>query len=563
MSKEIYIFGHKSPDTDSICSAISLAYLRNKMVEENREDEFKHWGKVDSEATYVAKAAGEPNSETAYVLKRFGVDAPEVLLDIRKQVKDINFRYVSPVSEEISLKEAWTKMNDEKAYTVPIIEEGEVMKGIITIGDIAREYMNVEDSVTVGIAKTSYRNIIEVLEGEMIVGDETGVVDGGKIRIAAANPLLVERYAEPGDVVVLSDDDENQKLLINKGVRCVIICNDVDIRPEVLELAEEKGVAIIKTAHDSYTCARLMNQSIPARHFMRSAEEVCVFKYDEFIDDIREVIAEKRHRNFPVVDNDGNYKGMLDKSSLIDMSSKKVILVDHNEMNQAVFGLFDAEVVEVVDHHKLGTVETMQPISLINKPVGSTATIIYQLFVEAGIEIPYDIAGLLCSAILSDTMLFKSPTCTEADGDAARAMAKQHDIDLANLWEEMLRASLDLDSKTEKEIFYQDYKHFAAEGFTFGAGQVLAANEADVQLVKDRMVPYLETALAGEGIDLVCLMITNVTDESTDLIFTGSNAKAFIESAFGKKTDGHCVHLEGVVSRKKQLIPPMMAVLNK
>ncbi|MEE1038219.1 MAG: putative manganese-dependent inorganic diphosphatase [Eubacterium sp.] len=563
MSKEIYIFGHKSPDTDSICSAICLAYLRNRMVEENKEDEFKHWGKVDSEATYVAKAAGEPNSETAYVLNRFGVDAPEVLLDIRKQVKDINFRYVPPVSEEISLKEAWTKMNEEKAYTVPIITEGDKMKGIITIGDIAREYMNVEDSVSVGIAKTSYKNIIEVLEGEMLIGDETAVVDGGRIRIAAANPLLVERYAEPGDVVVLSDDDENQKLLINKGVRCVIICNDVEIRPEVLELAEEKGVAIIKTAHDSYTCARLMNQSIPARHFMRPADEVCVFEYDEFIDDIREVIAEKRHRNFPVVDNDGNYRGMLDKSSLIDMSSKKVILVDHNEMNQAVFGLFDAEVVEVVDHHKLGTVETMNPISLINKPVGSTATIVYQLFVEAGIEIPYDIAGLLCSAILSDTMLFKSPTCTSADGDAAKAMAEKHNIDLANLWEEMLRASLDLDSKTEKEIFYQDYKHFTAEGFTFGAGQVLAANEDDVQLVKDRMVPYLETALAGEGIDLVCLMITNVTDESTDLIFTGSNAKAFIESAFGKKTDGNCIHLEGVVSRKKQLIPPMMAVLNK
>lgn len=563
MKKEIYIYGHKNPDTDSICAAISMAYLKNKMAEANRADENKFWGRVSKESTYIPMAAGEPNSETAYVLERFDVVAPKVATDIRRQIKDIKIKDVVAVSEDTTIKEALAIMHDNDAYTLPINDENRNMKGIVTIGDIARTYMDVYNNTMVTNAGVRYKNIVDVLEGKLLVGDEDEIVEGGKVNIAAANKELMGINVEAGDIVILSDDEASQKFLIEKKVACLVLCNDVTISEEILDLAKIDDVTIIVTQYDTYKVARMINQSIPVKHLMKKREQICSFEEDDFVDDIKADMTYKRYRDFPVMDKEGNFIGMINKTSLIDMPSKQVILVDHNEMNQAVFGLFDADVVEIVDHHKLGTVETMQPISVTNKPVGCTSTIIYQMFKEAEIEIPNDIAGLLCSAILSDTMLFKSPTCTEIDKEAATEIAAKAGIDLDDLWQCMLRASLDLESKTEKEIFYQDYKQFTADGFAFGAGQVLAANEEDVKIVKKRMLPYLEIAIKEEGIDMVCLMITNVSAESTELIFNGPNAQGVLESAFETKAKDAGLYLEGVVSRKKQLIPPIMAVLQQ
>lgn len=563
MKKEIYIYGHKNPDTDSICAAISMAYLKNKMAEANRADENKFWGRVSKESTYIPMAAGEPNSETAYVLERFDVVAPKVATDIRRQIKDIKIKDVVAVSEDTTIKEALAIMHDNDAYTLPINDENRNMKGIVTIGDIARTYMDVYNNTMVTNAGVRYKNIVDVLEGKLLVGDEDKIVEGGKVNIAAANKELMGINVEAGDIVILSDDEASQKFLIEKKVACLVLCNDVTISEEILDLAKIDDVTIIVTPYDTYKVARMINQSIPVKHLMKKREQICSFEEDDFVDDIKADMTYKRYRDFPVMDKEGNFIGMINKTSLIDMPSKQVILVDHNEMNQAVFGLFDADVVEIVDHHKLGTVETMQPISVTNKPVGCTSTIIYQMFKEAEIEIPNDIAGLLCSAILSDTMLFKSPTCTEIDKEAATEIAAKAGIDLDDLWQCMLRASLDLESKTEKEIFYQDYKQFIADGFAFGAGQVLAANEEDVKIVKKRMLPYLEIAIKEEGIDMVCLMITNVSAESTELIFNGPNAQGVLESAFETKAKDAGLYLEGVVSRKKQLIPPIMAVLQQ
>lgn len=563
MKKEIYIYGHKNPDTDSICAAISMAYLKNKMAEANRADENKFWGRVSKESTYIPMAAGEPNSETAYVLERFDVVAPKVATDIRRQIKDIKIKDVVAVSEDTTIKEALAIMHDNDAYTLPINDENRNMKGIVTIGDIARTYMDVYNNTMVTNAGVRYKNIVDVLEGKLLVGDEDKIVEGGKVNIAAANKELMGINVEAGDIAILSDDEASQKFLIEKKVACLVLCNDVTISEEILDLAKIDDVTIIVTPYDTYKVARMINQSIPVKHLMKKREQICSFEEDDFVDDIKADMTYKRYRDFPVMDKEGNFIGMINKTSLIDMPSKQVILVDHNEMNQAVFGLFDADVVEIVDHHKLGTVETMQPISVTNKPVGCTSTIIYQMFKEAEIEIPNDIAGLLCSAILSDTMLFKSPTCTEIDKEAATEIAAKAGIDLDDLWQCMLRASLDLESKTEKEIFYQDYKQFTADGFAFGAGQVLAANEEDVKIVKKRMLPYLEIAIKEEGIDMVCLMITNVSAESTELIFNGPNAQGVLESAFETKAKDAGLYLEGVVSRKKQLIPPIMAVLQQ
>ena len=562
MKDKILIYGHKNPDTDSICSSLAVAYLKNQMVKESADDENKFWGQIDRNCEYISMAAGKPNSETEYVLEKFGVEAPKVETDIRRQICDIDMKWVSPIEASTSLRDAWMKMQEQGAYTAPIIEDGKIL-GISTIGDISRTYMNVHDKELISKAKTPYKNLLETIDGKMIVGDENGTIDSGKVLIIAANPENVGVNWQPGDIAILSNDVAAQKMLIEKGARCIIVTLGVEVSDEVKKMAEEQNVDIIVTEFDTYKVAKIINQSIPVRYFVLPKDEICGFKDTDYIDDIREAITTKRHRDFPVMGNDNKFKGMISRTSLLDMGSKKVILVDHNEINQAVFGLSDCQVVEIIDHHKLGTVETNQPISVINRPVGCTCTIVYSLFKENGIEIPDHIKGLLISAILSDTMLFKSPTCTSEDKLAATTMAKELGLDLEEHWSGMLRASLDLDSKSEREIMYQDYKRFESDDLVFGAGQILAADDSDVSAVKERMCPYLATALSDEGIDFVSLMITNVSTDSTDLIFYGDSAKGIIESAFGTESKDQCVHLPGVVSRKKQLIPPIMSVLQK
>ena len=562
MKDKILIYGHKNPDTDSICSSLAVAYLKNQMVKLSENDENRFWGQVDRNCEYVSMAAGKPNSETEYVLKKFGVEPPKVETDIRRQIADIDMKWVTPLESNISLREAWMKMQEQGAYTAPIIEDGNIL-GISTIGDISRTYMNVHDKELISKAKTPYRNLLDTIEGTMVVGDENDIIDSGKVLIIAANPEKVGINWQPGDIAILSNDVEAQKKLIELGARCLIITLGIEVSEEVVNLAKKNNVDIILTKFDTYKVAKIINQSIPVKYFVLPNCDVCGFRDTDYIDDIKDSITTKRHRDFPVIGNDNKFKGMITRTSLLDMGSKKVILVDHNEMNQAVFGLADCQVVEIIDHHKLGTVETMQPISVINRPVGCTCTILYSIFNENGIEIPKEIKGLLISAILSDTMLFKSPTCTEEDKIAATTMAKEIGLDLEEHWSGMLRASLDLDSKSEREIMYQDYKRFESDDITFGAGQILAADEGDVLAVKERMCPYLKTALDEEGIDFVSLMITNVSTDSTDLIFCGDSAKGIIESAFKAESKDECVHLPGVVSRKKQLIPPIMSVLQK
>ncbi len=546
MGEKIYIFGHKNPDTDSVCAAISMAYLRNK---------------TNPDATYIPMTAGEVNSETEYVLKHFGVDVPQVTYDIRRQVNDLNVLPTEMVDKEATLKEVVDVMMRLSDYTLPV-GDGVKMAGIVTGGDIARFYMNTDDRVSLAVAKTKVANIVKTIEGKIEQGSEEKIIEKGKVCAVAAEVGLASVAVEPGDVVILSASEENQKMLIDKGDCVLIICGGGKVTEELKVAAEKNNTTIISSNYDIYEVVRVLKKSIPVRHLMHEMEDVEAFTPKEFLDDVKKTVMEKRHREYPIMDN-GTFCGMLSKGSLLDSKSKRIIMVDHNELDQAVFGIFDATVEEIIDHHKLSTVETMQPISVTNMPWGSTCTIIANMYEEQGVEVPNDVAGLLCSAILSDTMYFKSPTCTDIDKETAKRLAKKANIDLGNLWDEMLSAGLNLDAKTEKEIFYQDYKQFTSDELTFGAGQVLAANQNDVDKLKKRMSPYLDDVLKEEKIDMVCLMITDVSADSTELIFAGNNAKNIIESAFGVKESDGGVYLEGVMSRKKQLVPPIMAVLQK
>lgn len=561
--KEILIFGHRNPDTDSICSAIACAYLKNQMVEMAKEHQVDYFGKIDTDAVYVPKRAGVINPETDYVLKRFGVNPPAYLQDVRKQVADINVRKLDGIPRKLSLKRAWRLMRTVNAATLPIVDENGIMEGLITIGDIARAYMAVFDNGILSAAGTSYENVLDALDGTMLVGDKEAYINEGRIFIAAANIEVMKNHIHENDIIILGNRYETQLFAIERHVGCIIVCEGAPVSRTIRKLAENNGCKVISSPHDAYTVARLITQSVPVDYFMTKTDNIVAFRKKDYIDDIKGIMTKLRHRDFPIITKDQKFVGMISRRSLLDMPAKRIILVDHNEMDQAVAGLFDAEIVEIIDHHKLGTVETMKPVNVRNQPVGCTATIIYQMFIENGVDIPGDIAGLLCSAILSDTLLFRSPTCTQTDEDAARALAAIAGVDPQELADSMFKAGSNLDAKTEEEIFYQDYKKFVSGNTHFGVSQVLVMSADERKKVSKRMASYVEKAREDKGQNMMFLLVTNIVDETTELLFSGDKAKEIIEDTFGGSVSDGVLLLPGVVSRKKQFIPPLMTTLQQ
>ena len=545
--KNVFVIGHKNPDTDSICSAISYAYLKNILSEKNN-GEFK----------YVPSRAGQINEETQYVLNHFGAEAPKYISDIRPQVADIEYHRTEGVEEELSLKNAWYNMRKEQIVSLPILS-GEKLKGIITIGDIAYSDMDVYDNMILSEARTSYKNIVETIDGEMIVGDIDGVFDEGKVVVASANPDVMESYIEPHDLVLLSNRYEAQLCAIEMDASCVIICTGAVVSKTIRKMAKEHGCRIISSPYDTYTVARLLNHSMPVRHFMTS-EGLITFKTTDFVDDIQEIMAKKRFRDFPIVDKHGNYSGMISRRNLLDLDKKRMILVDHNEKTQAVDGFEEAEILEIIDHHRLGNIETTAPLFFRNQPVGCTATIITQIYDENGIEIPPQIAGLLLSAILSDTLMFRSPTCTPIDRIIAERLAAIADVEIEEYAMNMFDAGSALRSKTANEIFYQDFKKFNDKKINFGVGQISSMNKKELAACTEKLLPYMEEVKDKSGLDFVLFMMTDILTESTNLLMVGDMSKEVIAEAFHVTPDEHSAELPGVVSRKKQLIP---AILNQ
>lgn len=539
--KDIYVIGHKNPDTDSICSAIAYAWLKNQT----------------EDGHYVAKRAGQISAETEFVLNYFKAEVPTYINDVRAQVKDVVLESGQTVGRSLSLKNAWQILKENHLSTLAVIDENQKFEGLITVGDIARSFMGVYDNRILSNARTPYKNIVETLQGELVVGDIHQNVEKGKVLIAAANPDLMEKYIDEGDIVILGDRYESQLCAIEMNASCLIICVGSEVSPAIAELAREKGCAIIKTDYDTFIAARLMNQSIPISYFMVQ-DNLITFKPDEFAEDVRKIMANKRHRDFPVLDEEGRFIGMLTRHSLIEMNRKQLVLVDHNERTQAVDGIEDADILEIVDHHKLGNVETLKPVMFRNQPVGCTSTIIYLMAREKGVEIPPQIAGLMCSAILSDTLLYRSPTCTPIDRRAAGRLAEIAGIDVQKYAMEMFAAGSNLTSRTDEEIFYQDFKKFISGTHTYGVGQITSTNKDELMKVRGRIEAYMENVLESRGLEMVYFMLTDILDEATDLLCEGHSAVETIERAFGIEGENGCVHLPGVVSRKKQLIPRLM-----
>ena len=549
LNRKTMVIGHRNPDTDSICSAICYANLKQVVTGEE----------------YMPARAGHVSGETQFVLDYFGAEEPQLVEDVRTQVRDIEIRKTKGVADNISLKRAWNIMQENNVVTIPSVREDGTLEGLITVGDITKTYMNIYDSSILSKANTQYSNIIETLEAELIIGSAEAYFDQGKVLIAAANPDLMEFYIEPHDLVILGNRYESQLCAIEMGADCIIVCEGAAVSMTIKKIAQERGCTIIATTYDTYTAARLINQSMPISYFM-TREHLITFNSDDYIDEIREVMASKRHRDFPILDKDGYYLGMISRRNLLGAKGKQVILVDHNEKNQAVAGIENAEILEIIDHHRLGTIQTMSPVFFRNQPLGCTATIIYQMYQEAGIKVEPKIAGLLCSAIVSDTLLFRSPTCTPVDEMAARALADIAGIDIEKYAMEMFSAGSNLKDKSDEEIFYQDFKRFTSGKVTIGVGQITSLNGGELDKLKGRMEAFMEKALENNGLNMIFFMLTNILTETTELICEGQGAlqlagKAFHQDIELLEEEGlkePVLRLPGVVSRKKQLIPELM-----
>lgn len=542
---KIYVVGHKNPDTDSICSAIAYAALKKELTG-------KH---------YVARRAGRLNEETQYVLEYFGVEVPKLLSDLRVQVRDVDLRRAENLNGSVSIKTAWAQMKELNIKTLPIGRNNK-LEGLITVGDIARSYMDVYDSNILARSKTQYRNIASTIDGKIISGNEHSYVSKGKVAIAASSRQLMSDFVDEDDLVILGDRIEAQQLAIDINVSCMVVCGDARIPNEILKQAKEKEIVVIASPHDTFTVARLINQSIPVRHFM-TKDELITFYPKDYVDDVKEVMARKKYRDFPVVDINGDFQGFISRRRLLNCRKKQVILVDHNEESQAVDGIEQADVLEIIDHHRLNSIQTIGPVVFRNQPVGCTSTIIYQMYQEYNKPVNPVIAGLLCSAIISDTLLFRSPTCTLLDEDAAKELAEIAGINMEELAQAMFKAGSNLQGKSAEEICFLDFKQFTVNDTVFGVGQVNSMSAKELTEIKTQIESELDKIRQNHRLDMIFFMLTNIMTESSELLCVGPEAREKAISAFDLNGKSDTLYLKGVVSRKKQLVPAIVEALQQ
>lgn len=384
-------------------------------------------------------------------------------------------------------------MNYNDVVTLPVTENQELL-GLVTVSDITKSYFDIYDSDILSKAKTSFKNIIETLEGQLIEGDFQAVFDKGNVVIATANPDMMELSIKEGDMVILGNRYEAQLCAIELNARAIIVCEGAKVGKTIKMLASQNNCMIIETRFDTYTVARLINQSLPIRYFLRHIKNLVLFKLDDFVEDIQPVMAKYRFRDFPIIDEDNKYIGMISRRNVLKPHKKNLILVDHNEKTQAIDGIETATILEIIDHHRIGSLETISPVYFRNEPLGCTATIVYRMYKEAGLVPDKKIAGLLCSAIISDTLIFKSPTCTNVDVDACHELAELADINIEEYGRAMFKAGSNLASKSPEEIVALDFKRFTINDTIIGVGQVNVMSEVESKDILEKCREYVSAA---------------------------------------------------------------------
>ena len=539
---KVVVIGHRNPDTDSICSAIAYAELKNRT----------------STLVCEPRRAGKMNQETEFVLKKFGVTPPRMCTDVNPKIRDVDYREMPGIPGSTSLRRAWKIMRDQQIDTLSITSADNELEGIITVKDLATANMDVFDTAVLAKSRTSYKNILETLNGTMVVGNADAVCTTGHIKIGTATPEMLESSVEKGDIVILSNRYESQLCAIEKEASLLIICNGAKVGRTIQRIADETGVAIMTTPEDTYAAGKLISQCAPISYYM-TRDNILKFTLVTPVADVLRVMAKVRHRYFPILDEDGKYCGMVSRRNVIALRKRRIILVDHNEATQAVEGFDQAEILEIIDHHRIGSLETSGPVYFRNQPVGCTATIITQMYDENGVEIPAQTAGLLLAAILSDTLVFRSPTCTPVDVAAAKRLAQIAGVDIDEFSTEMFEAGEKLDGKTPEEVFLQDFKVFMCGDIRFGVAQGSYMTRKNLQAAQALLQPYLEEARNKQNVEDLYMLLTDVPKEESVVICTGRYAAEVLSNGFESRpaADGSWT-LPGVVSRKKQFIPALM-----
>lgn len=540
MKETIYITGHKNPDSDSICSALSYAEFKNGS------------GHINA----IPVRLGKINRETKFILDYFEVEAPKMLETIRLSVEDLDFDKIAPITPDISFRMALEIMKKNNLNSIPVVGDKEELLGIVTISDIIQSYIDVWDNTILGKSNTPIDNIIDTLSAEAIHIPENIKEFKGKLLVLAMEPATVKEYIDTDDIVICGNRKDIQNSAIKKDISLMIVTGNLQIESDIITRAKENNIAIIKTPHDTFTTSRLIPQSIPVNHVM-TKKNLVVFDLDDLVDDVRSKMSQTRYRSYPVINNTNQVVGLISRYHLISSKKKKIILVDHNERSQSIDGLEEAEILEIIDHHRVADVFTGTPIYFRNEPVGSTATVIASIFFENGRRPSKKIAGLLAAAIISDTLLFRSPTATNTDKVMLKRLEKIADLDVDQFAMDMFKEGTSLTGKTPTELISEDFKIFTIDEDKIGIAQVYTMDPESLKDMKNDLLSLMRDRIKNEGYSTFIVMLTDIFKQASEMIVVGEN-KELIAKAFGKTIENNSFYAKGVLSRKKQVVPPIM-----
>lgn len=546
MSNLVYVSGHRNPDTDSICSAIAYSYLLN----------------ATNKYEAIPVRLGEVNRETEYVLKRFGVEHPILLKTVKQKVEDLNYDKVTVFSKDLTLKTAWFLLKQQNLKSAPILDEHGQLLGLLSTSNIIEGYMDQWDCQVLKNAKTPVENVIDTLEANVIYLNEDLKIIDGDIQIAAMSGIEAKKRIQEKDVVIVGGDrHDDLEDIISANPSLVVLTGSLTADQGVVDKCKELGISIISTPFNTYQSSQQIVQAIPVEYVMIKGD-IRTFSTDDTLDYMKEVMSETRYRGYPVIDLNNRCVGSISRFALLKGLRKKVILVDHNERGQSIPGIEEADILEIVDHHRVADIQTVGPLMFRGEPLGSTATIVTRMFEEQDVEMPSHIAGLLLGAVVSDTLLFKSPTCTPIDTKTAKKLAKIAVVDIQEFAMDMFKAGTSLVGKTVDEIFNQDFKKFSFDDVQVGVAQVNSMDIEGFLPYKEEMLAYMNKYAEDNNLEFTLLLLTDIINANSE-IFVGGPRLDLVEKAFNVKLTDNQGTLAGVISRKKQVVPAITAVMSE
>ena len=540
-NKPIYVFGHKNPDTDAVCAAISFSYLKKKLGYNT-----------------IPAILGNINQETKYALSYFGFKVPYHLNDVKTQLRDINYHKNCYIDKNSTIKDAFDFMNKYSLTGLSVVENKNKYYGYISLKEIACEVINGD----IHKINTSYGNIISILKGTNILKIHKEISGNVLVSTFQSNAITNKMEFDNTDILITDDREDIIEYAISKKVKLIILVSSVSISKELLKKAKENRVNIISTPYNSYEAGKLISLSNYIKNFVRSEEDSYTFNEVDYLSDFLDKSKQLKHTNYPIINNRNECSGVLTLTDINQIDRKKVILVDHNDKSQSVDGLEEAEILEIIDHHNLGDIVTKKPINFRSSRCGSCNTIIYEMFLENNVSIPKDLAGIMMSAIISDTLLLTSPTTTDRDKIALEALSKKAGVDYKTYGTSMLKHGMSIKGLKNEELLYRDFKTYKVDDDLIGIGQILVADIQSIKKKFDELVMLLDEIAKHEKYKVLTLFITDFFANKSYCLYN-KDGEDIIKNSFNLDKIYEGVMLKGVLSRKVQIAPYIMESLSK